>query len=141
MMLLLVLLACAPPPLPVVDEAPSIHITWPLPEADVTGCETVAVTVENFDLVEFPSTDENAEGEGHYHILSPRGYDPCYKPYCFVDLTDVVSTTEPYFTAVLTYTDHTEVLIDGARIEHQIPINFIPGGDCATAVEDTGGGY
>lgn len=141
MMLLFVVVACAPPPLPVADRNPSIQITWPPPESDVTGCETVAVTVENFNLVEFPSTDENADDEGHYHIYSPRGYDPCYKPFCFVDLMGVESTTEPYFTAVLTYTDHTEVLVDGARIEHEIPINFIPGGECARGGGDSGGGY
>jgi hypothetical protein len=141
MMLLLVLVACAPPPLPAVDDTPSIEITWPPPESDVTGCETVSVTVKNFDLVEFPSTDENADGEGHYHIIHPNGYSPCYKPFCLVDLTGLESTTEPYFTATLTYTDHTEVLIDGVRIEHQIPINFVPGGDCATGGGDTGGGY
>lgn len=142
-MLLFTFFACAPPPLPVVDTTPSIEITWPLPESDVMGCETVAVSVKNFDLVEFPSTDEVREGEGHYHIFHPNGYSACYKPYCFVDLTGVAETTEPWFTATLAYTDHTDVLDDeGNRIEFQIPINFIPG-DCPTADDggDTGGGY
>ena len=140
-MLLLTFLACAPPPLPAEDPlVPSITITWPPPESDVEGCETVAVTVENFTLVETPSTDENAPNEGHYHIYHPKGYTACYKPYCFVDLSGLESTTEPFLTAVLTYTDHTEILDEeGDRTEDQIAINFIPG-DCTAATGDTGGG-
>lgn len=137
--MLLLLVACAPPPLPVGDHTPSIQITWPLPESDVTGCETVVVTVQGFNLVEFPSTDENADGEGHYHIEHPGGYNPCYKPYCVIDLSEVAATTDPYLTAYLAYTDHTEVMLDDKRVEHQIPINFIPGGECGAGGEETGG--
>ena len=132
-MLMFALLACAPPPLPAEEPAlPSIKITWPPPESEVVGCETVAVQVENFKLVEFPSADPNVEGEGHYHIFHPNGYTACYKPYCYVDLSGLASTTEPWFTAVLAYTDHTDVLdADGNRIEDQVPITFTPG-DCTT---------
>lgn len=142
-MLLFVLLGCAPPPLPaedtaVVDTTPSIAITWPLPESEVSGCQIVTVQVENFNLVEFPG-DEVITGEGHYHILHPAGYSACYAPYCEIDLSEVTETTEPYLTAVLAYTDHSDVLDeDGQRIEHQIPITFVPG-TCATGGGDTGG--
>lgn len=139
-MFLLALFACEPPPLPVADTTPSIRITWPPSESELTGCETVAVEVENWALVEFPREIGKEEGIGHYHIYHPAGYNACYKPYCFVDFSSVASTTEPYLTAVLAYTDHSEVLdADGDRYEHQIPINFIPG-DCASG-GDTGGGY
>lgn len=136
-------LACAPPPLPTADTGssePSIRITWPPPETPIQGCEIVAVEVENLRLVEFP-TGEIVEGEGHYHIYHPGGYEPCHKPYCFVDFSDVPSTTEPYFTAVLANNVHTEMTDEnGDRYEHTIPFEFVPG-DCALTDGDTGAGY
>jgi hypothetical protein len=135
-MLIISLLGCAPPP---IDTAPSITITWPPAEAEVVGCEMVTVEVENFKLVEFPSDDGNAEGEGHYHIYHPNGYSACYKPYCLVDLSNLESTSDPYFTAVLANTDHSEVTdADGNRIEFTIPIVFTPGECAITEGSDSG---
>lgn len=120
---------CAPPPLPEIDTgvaAPSIRITWPPPEASVSGCELVAVEVENFDLVEFPGDPE--EGRGHYHIYHPGGYRSCYKPYCFVDFSTVTTTNEPYFVAVLADSTHDELVDDdGDLIQDQIPFDFQAG--------------
>ncbi len=136
-MLVLALLGCAPPPLPAVDATPSISISWPPSEAEVVGCETVAVDIRNFELDPILPGGDNTEGHGHYHIYHPKGYSACDKPYCFVDLSSVESTTDPFFTAVLAYNDHTELLDEnGDRYEHTIPITFVPG-DCATGTEET----
>jgi hypothetical protein len=127
-MLLFSLFACAPP---AIDTTPSIKITWPPAEHEVVGCEVVTVEVTNFTLVEFPSAEGNVEGEGHYHIYNPNGYAACYEPYCFIDLSTITETADPYFTAVLASTDHTELTDEnGDRIEFTVPIVFTPG-ECA----------
>ncbi len=136
------LLGCEPPPLPEADPAstaPSVRITWPPPESPVQGCEIVSIEVENFTLVEFPSS-EIVEGEGHYHVYHPGGYKSCYKPYCFVDFSEVPDTTDPYFVVVLADTAHNELFDEnGDRVEHQIPFEFVPGA-CEIDIGATGGG-
>ncbi len=145
-MLLTLLYACAPPPLDTggpVDATPSIRITWPSAESEVVGCETVAVDVENFKLVD--SGTASLEGvlptnEGHYHVYHPGGYEACFKPFCPVDFSEVLSTTEPYLVAVLAQHDHTELTDDdGDRIEFTLPFTF-KAGSCATGDGDTGDG-
>jgi hypothetical protein len=135
------LFACAPPPVPESEAEqstePSIRITWPPPETPVTGCEIVTVEVENLTMVEPPSSDIVA-GEGHYHLYHPAGYEPCFKPYCFVDFSSVESTTDPFLVAVLADSAHNELLdANGDRYEHRVPIEFVPG-DCT--LEGTSGG-
>ena len=144
-MLLTLLLACSPPPLDTggpVDTTPAIRISWPPPESEVIGCETIAVDVENFKLVDFSSASLEGElptSEGHYHVYHPGGYDSCFKPFCPVDFSEVLATTEPYFVAVLVQHDHTELRDDdGDRIEFTLPFTFTAG-DCATSGGGDGG--
>lgn len=142
---LFALAACAPPPVPegaVASTEPSIRITWPPAETPVQGCEIVTVEVENFDFVAFP-TEEDVEGQGHYHVYHPGGYAACYKPWCFVDFSSVASTTEPYLVAVLASNQHDELVDeDGNPVEDRVPIEFVPGacGIGAPDDTDTGGG-
>ena len=143
-MLLLSVLACAPPPLPETDDTPSISITWPLPETEIQGCTTVAVDVENFEFVDFNVTAAPADGQGHWHVFHPAGYAASWAPFQFVDWSTVKETTEPYITVKLANNDHSDYLDDaGQPITASIPFTFVPGpceltGDSDTSEYDTG---
>jgi len=133
----LLLAACAPPSL---DTSPSIAITWPPPEQEITSCVTVVAQIENFTLMDATNAPPVADGQGHFHVEYPGGYQVCYKPYCLVDLSKVSEGT-PTLTTVLVGNDHQPILKNGNRIEDSVPI-VLSQGMCSEGTPvpyDTGG--
>jgi hypothetical protein len=145
----LALVGCAPPPYDTAQAGtePSITITWPPPESSATGCVIVTVDVENFALNDPAlAAGELVEGHGHYHMITPSGYDPCFAPYCLADFTGMKNDQQGELRALLVDNTHQAVLDpDGDPYEASILFNFVADPVCAggeatpTDAGDTGG--
>jgi hypothetical protein len=143
----LLLGGCAPPPYTpdVVDTRPRITITWPLPESTAAGCVIATVDVENFTLVAPGGSMD--PGVGHYHLLTPAGYDTCYAPYCIADFTSMQTDQQGELRALLVDSQHQAVLDEnGDPYESSILFNYEASPDCAMSggaahydTGDTGG--
>ena len=142
-MLLLLALACSPPPYGETavdtgetatdsggtsnDTALSIKVTWPPEEASVVACTMVVVEVRNFDLVRYGVGRDDTAGEGHYHVYYSTTFEACDAPYCLVDLTGLPE--DGYvLTARLAENNHDPILDEnGDYIEDSVAINLSPG--------------
>lgn len=142
---LLTLFGCAPPPYeaPVVDTgevedtSPSIRITYPSPEQQVTGCAMIVADIQNLQLVDFMAEPEVREGAGHWHVIVDSDYITCTKPYCLFGFDPEVTGTVS-LTARLTQNNHDPLLDENDDfIEAEILLNVIPG-ECT---EGTPGEY
>ncbi len=104
--LLLVLVACEPPPLSELGAggvaAPPIEITWPKQESEMNGCEVFvfALNVDNFTLTDFHDRSP-AEGEGHVHVIwelaGDSNYTSSVQPWCDVNLVPYSNAENPRF--------------------------------------------
>lgn len=124
----LAIVGCAPPPYTadVASTEPSITITWPPPETSAAGCAIVTVDVKNFNLMDPGQMNgEVHDGEGHYHIITPAGYDACYAPYCISDFTAMASDQSGELRALIVDNNHQAVLDAGGEpYEASILFNF-----------------
>lgn len=141
-MLLLLPLACSPPPYAETaadtgdtvadsdtseDTAPSIEVTWPPEEEHVVACTMVIVEVKNFSLEDYGEGREDTPGEGHYHVYYSTTFEACDAPYCLIDLTGLPE--DGYvLTARLAQNNHDPILDEnGDYIEDSVAINLTPG--------------
>lgn len=140
------LVGCAPPPYEAPATDPSITITWPPAESTAAGCAIVTVEIANFDVIDPAlANGELVEGQGHYHVITPSGYDACYAPYCVADFTTMATDQQGELRALLVQNDHQAVLSPtGDPYQASILFNFEASAECGWSSEhydtgDTGG--
>ncbi len=143
------LFGCAPPPYDadVASTEPSISITWPLPETSAEGCVIVTVDIQNFTVVNpGDANGELQDGEGHYHVVTPGGYDACSAPYCVSDFTTLTADQSGELRVLLVDNNHQTVQDAGGQpYESSILFNFVANPICgltddagATGGDDSG---
>lgn len=142
---LVAFLACSPPPYTAADDskaaadtgsgdtaapddtAPSIRITYPAEEAEVTACTMVLVEIKNFELQSYDDGPEDEDGHGHYHIYYSTTFTPCDDPYCLIDLS-ALPDDRYVLTARLAQNDHYALTDEnGGYYESSVAINFTSG--------------
>jgi hypothetical protein len=137
--MLLLSLACAPPPLPEVEEdtTPHIRVVWPEPDAEVVACTLVIVELENLQIRLPDSAGKDAPdapGEGHWHAYWSDTYTGSYIPYLLADFSNE-PPGEYQITAELEQNQHEPMLDDdGLRILDTVSV-VVEAGTCDASLD------